>query len=152
MDQHRVDFELSARPTDEDFKTIVIEILKSTGKPLRFVELWNMIREKGFYISDNRLKDILRDLIVKDILMEFPDGTVGFPEWSRWYIPRRDVKRVKPITPHKFYKLYGNYASKIRRMGLPVEEALRIARYSFGKSDSYRKPRGGVSIEDIQRS
>jgi hypothetical protein len=145
MDRHRADFELSARPTDEDFKTIVIEILKSVGKPLRFVELWNMIREKGFYISDNRLKNILRDLIARDILMEFPDGAVGFPEWGKWYIPRRDVKRLRPIAPHKFYKLYGNYASKIRRMGLPVEEALKIARYStsFWKRSPRREPRGG---------
>jgi hypothetical protein len=64
--------------------------------------------------------------------MEFPDGTVGFPEWARWYIPRRDVKRVRPLIPRKFYKLYGAYASMIRRMGLPVEEALNTIKYGAG--------------------
>jgi hypothetical protein len=135
--QHRVDFELSARPTDEDYKTIVVEFLRAAGKPLRPVELWNMIREKGFYISDDRFRKVLRDLVARDILMEFPDGTVGFPEWARWYIPRRDVKRVRPLIPRKFYKLYGPYASMIRRMGLPVEEALKII-----KNEPWRAIRG----------
>jgi len=123
MAQHRIDFELSARPTDEDFKTIVIEFLRTIGRPLRPAELWNMLREKGFYISDDRFRKVLRDLVARDILMEFPDGTVGFPEWAKWYIPRRDVKRVRPIIPRKFYKLYGPTQQLIRRMGLPVEEA-----------------------------
>jgi hypothetical protein len=61
--------------------------------------------------------------------MEFPDGAIGFPEWARWYIPRRDVKRVRPLVPHKFYKLYGICAPMIRRMSLPVAEALNIIKY-----------------------
>jgi len=121
-------FELSARPRDEDFKTIVVEFLRAAGKPLRPVELWNALREKGFYISDDKFRKVLKDLIARDTLIEFPDGTIGFPEWARWYIPRRDVKRVRPIIPRKFYKLYGNCAPMIRRMGLPVEEALKIIR------------------------
>jgi hypothetical protein len=137
MAQHRIDFELSARPTDEDFKTIVIEFLRTAGRPLRPAELWNALREKGFYISDDRFRKVLRDLVARDILMEFPDGTIGFPEWAKWYIPRRDVKRVRPIIPCKFFKLYGGYAAAIRRMGLPVEEALNLIKYRrirFGKA------------------
>lgn len=126
MAQRRISFELSARPTDEDFKTIVTEFLRIIGRPLKPAELWDVLRGKGFYISDDRFRNVLRDLVARDILMEFPDGTVGFPEWARWYIPRRDVKRVRPLIPRKFYKLYGPYASMIRRMGLPVEEALKI--------------------------
>jgi len=127
--QRRISFELSARPRDEDYKTIVTEILKSIGKPLKPAELWNMIREKGFYISDDRFRNVLRDLIARDTLMEFPDGTIGFPEWAKWYVPRRDVERVKPLAPQKFYKLYGTCAPMIRRMGLPVAEALNIIKY-----------------------
>jgi hypothetical protein len=126
-------------------KDVVLETLRSIGKPLRLLELREALREQGHLVSDDKLRYILRKLIADDILVEFPDCTVGFPEWMKWYIPRRDVKKVKPLIPHKFFKLYGDYASKIRRMGLPVEEALKIARYStsFWKRSPRREPRGG---------
>jgi molybdate-binding protein len=55
----------------------------------------------------------------------FLDGTIDFPEWGKWYIPR-NVMRVKPLNPYKFYQRYGFYAVTIRKMGLLVEETLRI--------------------------
>ena len=145
IDEIDIDVEICPQPHDDKIREVIVEILKSVGKPLRLLELREALREQGHLVSDDKLRYILRKLIVDDILVEFPDSTIGFPEWGKWYIPRRDVKRVKPLIPHKFYKLYGNYASKIRRIGLPVEEALKIARYStsFWKRSPRREPRGG---------
>jgi len=132
-----IEVEVYTQPHDDKIKDIVVETLKSVGKPLRFEELWEALRDKGYYISDHKLKNVLREMVADGILIEFPDGAIGFPEWSKWYIPRDDVKRVRPISKYRFIKLYGDYALKIRKMGLPVEEALRIVRYSFGKWGSY---------------
>jgi hypothetical protein len=126
LDEIDIEVEVYPQPHHDKLRDIVVEILRSVGKPLRLLELWNALHDREYYVSDQRLKNVLREMIADGILMEFPDGTVGFPEWSKWYIPRSDVKRVRPITPHKFSKLYRNYASKIRRMGLPVAEVLNI--------------------------
>jgi len=125
----RLDVELKARPNDEEYKPMILEILKSIGKPLRFIELWNALHDRGYCISDQKLKGVLRKLIGDGILMEFPDCRIGFPEWSKWYIPRDDIKRARPINRYVFFKLYGDRAPIIRRMGLPVAEALNIIRY-----------------------
>jgi len=135
-----IDIEVYPQPHHDKLRDIVVETLKSFGKPLRLLELWNALHDRGYFVSDNRVKNILRELIADGILMEFPDGRVGFPEWSKWYIPRDDVKRVRPITPHRFSELYGNCASKIRRMDLPVDEALRIIRGDPWRAKSLSKP------------
>jgi len=142
LDEIDIDVEVYTQPHNDKIRDIVVEILKSVGKPLNLAELRQAFHGRGYFIGDDKLRRVLREMVADGILIEFPDGRVGFPEWSKWYIPRDDVKRVRPLGRYRFIKLYGEYASKIRKMGLPVEEALRIVRYSFGKSDSYRKPRG----------
>jgi hypothetical protein len=124
-----VDVEVYPQPHHDKLKEVVLETLRSVGKPLRLAELREAIRERGYNISDDVLRDVVRELIVVGTLIEFPDSTIGFPEWMKWYIPRNDIKRARPISSYKFYKLYGIHAPKIRRMGLPVDEALNLIKY-----------------------
>jgi hypothetical protein len=135
-----IDVEVTSQPHHDKLKEVVLETLRSVGKPLKLAELREAIRERGYNISDDVLRDVVRELIVASTLIEFPDSTIGFPEWMKWYIPRNDIKRARPISSYKFYKLYGIHAPKIRRMGLPVEEALNIIRCDPLRAGSLSKP------------
>jgi len=138
LDEIDIDVEVCSQPHDDKIREIIVETLRSVGKPLKFAELRRALNDRGYFVGEDKLRSMLREMIADGTLIEFPDGTIGLPEWIKWYVPRSDVKRVKPMNRYRFYELYGEFAAKIRKMGLPVAEALSSIRYLSEKRDNVK--------------
>jgi len=107
---------------DRELEEAIVDAIREAGRPLT----WRELKEKFSAIAgDDRLREALKKLIMRDVVIEMPDGAFGLPGMEKTYIPRR-VKRVRPLVPSKFYARWGRYAAQIRRTGLPVEEAVKL--------------------------
>ncbi len=106
-------------PDDEELVDLVKNKIKSSGKPLSWKELRAIFSGLA---GEDRLRKVLIRLIENDELIEMPDGTFALPGMEKGYVPRRDVKRVRPLVPRKFKERWGAMASKIRKLGIAIDE------------------------------
>ncbi len=116
------DVEVYKAPTEEELEKLVVEAIKEAGRPLS----WKELRQRFSGIAgEDRLRKVLVRLIERDELIELPDGTFAIPGMEQNYVPRRNAKRVRPLVPSKFRRRWGTLASKIRKSGLPLGEAVK---------------------------
>ncbi len=106
-------------PDDEELIELVKKKIADNGKPISWKEL------RAYFsglAGEDRLRKVLIKLIENDEILEMPDGTFALPGMERGYVPRSDVKRVRPLAPRKFKARWGSMASRLRRLGM-VEES-----------------------------
>ncbi len=116
------DVEVYKAPTEEELEKLVIEAIREAGRPLS----WKELRQRFSGIAgEDRLRKVLVRLIERDELIELPDGTFAIPGMEQSYVPKRNAKRVRPLVPSKFRRRWGTLASKIRKSGLPLGEAVK---------------------------
>jgi len=109
---------------DAELPYAIIDAIREAGRPLTLREL----KEKfSTIVSDDRLREALKKLIEEDKIIEMPDGTLGLPEMVETYVPR-DVKRVRPLVPSKFYERWGPNPASLRRAGRPLGELIKLRR------------------------
>lgn len=109
-------------PDDETLTKMVIKRISEAGRPLTWRELRSSFSGLA---GEDRLRKILIKLIEEDRVIEMPDGTFGLPGMERGYVPKADVKRVRPLVPRKFRERWGTSASKYRKLGIiqsPITE------------------------------
>lgn len=106
-------------PDDETLIKMIIKRIKEANRPLTWKELRTSFSGLA---GEDRLRKILIKLIEEDKIIEMPDGTLGLPGMERSYIPKPDVKRVRPLVPKKFREKWGASASKYRKLGI-IQEA-----------------------------
>jgi len=109
-------------PTDEELEKLVVETIKEKGRPLSWKELRQVF---SGIAGEDRLRKVLIKLIERDQLIELPDGTFGLPGMELNYVPSKTAKRVRPLVPTKFRRRWGTLASKLRKSGKPLGEALK---------------------------
>jgi hypothetical protein len=70
-----------------------------------------------------------------------PDGTFALPGMEKGYIPRSDVKRVRPLAPRKFKARWGSMAPRLRRLGVLEETttASSSAEFVRGKEERWQR-------------
>ncbi len=115
--------EVYKAPTEEELEQLVIDAIKEAGRPLSWRELRQIF---SGIAGEDRLRKVLIKLIERDQLIELPDGTFGLPGMEQNYVPRNTAKRVRPLVPSKFRERWGNLASKLRKSGLPLGEAIKL--------------------------
>ncbi|MDT7887942.1 MAG: hypothetical protein RQ885_03075 [Desulfurococcales archaeon] len=118
-------------PDDEELIELVKKKIAENGKPVSWKEL------RAYFsglAGEDRLRKVLIRLIENDEVIEMPDGTFALPGMEKGYVPRSDVKRVRPLAPRKFKARWGSMASRLRRLGVLEEGA--SAQASSGSSDS----------------
>lgn len=106
-------------PDDEELIDLVKKKIADNGKPISWKEL--RIYFSGL-AGEDRLRKVLIKLIENDEIIEMPDGTFALPGMEKGYVPRSDVKRVRPLAPRKFKARWGSMASRLRRLGV-IEES-----------------------------
>jgi len=107
-------------PDDEELIELVKKKIAENGKPVSWKEL------RAYFsglAGEDRLRKVLIRLIENDEVIEMPDGTFALPGMEKGYIPRADVKRVRPLAPRKFKARWGSMASRLRRLGILEEGA-----------------------------
>ncbi|MEZ0289617.1 MAG: hypothetical protein ABWJ42_00800 [Sulfolobales archaeon] len=105
-------------PDDDKLSKMVLKKISETGRPLS----WKELRASFSGLAgEDRLRKILIKLIETDRLVEMPDGTFGLPGMENNYIPRSDVKRVRPLVPRKFRERWGTSASRYRKLSMARE-------------------------------
>jgi len=107
-------------PDDEELIELVKKKIAENGKPVSWKEL------RAYFsglAGEDRLRKVLIKLIENDEVIEMPDGTFALPGMEKGYIPRADVKRVRPLAPRKFKARWGSMASRLRRLGILEEGA-----------------------------
>ncbi|MEM1611134.1 MAG: hypothetical protein QXQ57_05780 [Sulfolobales archaeon] len=107
-------------PDDEELIELVKKKIAENGKPVSWKEL------RAYFsglAGEDRLRKVLIKLIENDEIIEMPDGTFALPGMEKGYIPRSDVKRVRPLAPRKFKARWGSMASRLRRLGVLEESA-----------------------------
>ncbi len=114
--------EVYKAPTEEELEKLVIDAIKEAGRPLSWKELRQIF---SGIAGEDRLRRVLVKLIERDELIELPDGTFALPGMEEHYIPQRSAKRVRPLVPSKFRRRWGSFASKLRKSGMPLGEALK---------------------------
>lgn len=105
-------------PDDEELIELVKKKIAENGKPVSWKEL------RAYFsglAGEDRLRKVLIKLIENDEVIEMPDGTFALPGMEKGYIPRSDVKRVRPLAPRKFKARWGSMASRLRRLGVLEE-------------------------------
>jgi len=102
-------------PDDETLIKMIIKRISEAGKPISWRELRSYFSGLA---GEDRLRKILIKLIEEDKIIEMPDGTLGLPGMERNYIPKSDVKRVRPLVPRKFRERWGTAASRYRKLGI----------------------------------
>lgn len=105
-------------PDDEELIELVKKKIAENGKPVSWKEL------RAYFsglAGEDRLRKVLIRLIENDEIIEMPDGTFALPGMEKGYIPRSDVKRVRPLAPRKFKARWGSMASRLRRLGVLEE-------------------------------
>jgi len=105
-------------PDDEELIELVKKKIAENGKPVSWKEL------RAYFsglAGEDRLRKVLIRLIENDEVIEMPDGTFALPGMEKGYIPRADVKRVRPLAPRKFKARWGSMASRLRRLGILEE-------------------------------
>lgn len=105
-------------PDDEELIDLVKKKITEIGRPVSWKEL------RAYFsglAGEDRLRKVLIKLIENDEIIEMPDGTFALPGMEKGYIPRSDVKRVRPLAPRKFKARWGSMASRLRRLGT-IEE------------------------------
>ncbi|MCC6030238.1 MAG: hypothetical protein LM586_01170 [Desulfurococcales archaeon] len=105
-------------PDDDTLTKMVLKKITEAGRPLTWKELRTYFSGLA---GEDRLRKILIKLIEEDKIIEMPDGTFGLPGMERGYIPKPDVKRVRPLVPRKFRERWGTSASKYRKLGIIQE-------------------------------
>ncbi len=105
-------------PDDETLIKMIIKKISEAGKPISWRELRSYFSGLA---GEDRLRKILIKLIEEDKIIEMPDGTLGLPGMERNYIPKPDVKRVRPLVPRKFRERWGTSASRYRKLGIIKE-------------------------------
>ena len=116
------DVEVYKAPTEEELEKLVIDTIREEGRPLSWKELRQLF---SGIAGEDRLRKVLVRLIERDELIELPDGTFAIPGMEQQYVPRKNTKRVRPLVPTKFRRRWGTLASKIRKSGLPISEAVK---------------------------
>ena len=116
------DIEVYKAPTEEELEKLVADAIKEAGRPLSWRELRQIF---SGIAGEDRLRKVLIRLIERDELIELPDGTFALPGMEQNYVPRRNAKRVRPLVPSKFRRRWGTLASKLRKSGLPLSEAMK---------------------------
>ncbi|PWV37762.1 MAG: hypothetical protein DJ555_00680 [Desulfurococcaceae archaeon] len=106
-------------PDDEELIDLVKKKIAENGKPISWKELRTYFSGLA---GEDRLRKVLIKLIENDEIIEMPDGTFALPGMEKGYIPRSDVKRVRPLAPRKFKARWGSMASRLRRLGI-IEES-----------------------------
>ncbi len=114
--------EVYKAPTEEELETMILKVIKEKGRPLSWKELRQVFSGTA---GEDRLRRVLIKLIENNRLIELPDGTFAIPGMEQDYIPRSDTKRVRPLVGSKFKELWGPYASRLRKAGIPLKEALK---------------------------
>jgi hypothetical protein len=107
-------------PDDDELIDLVKKRIAETGRPVSWKEL--RVYFSGL-AGEDRLRKVLVRLIESDEIIEMPDGTFALPGMERGYIPRSDVKRVRPLAPRKFKARWGSMASRLRRLGTLEERS-----------------------------
>lgn len=105
-------------PDDDKLIKMVLKKISDAGRPLSWKELRSSFSGLA---GEDRLRKILIKLIEADKIIEMPDGTFGLPGMETNYMPRSDVKRVRPLVPRKFRERWGTSASKYRKLGVVRE-------------------------------
>lgn len=117
------DVEVYKAPTEEELEQIIKDAIKKAGRPL----VWKELRELFAGVAgEDRLRKVLIRMIERDELIELPDGALALPGMEYDYVPRKSTKRVRPLVPIKFRERWGSLASRLRRMGIPLGEALKL--------------------------
>ena len=111
--------------SDMELAELIKETIKRNGKPMSIREIKNSL---PVVVSEDKVRKVLKQLVDSDELIEFPDATFGFAYMVRGYVPRRNVRRVQPLSPEKYYKMWYPSPSFYRKIGKPIEEAMKIAR------------------------
>ncbi len=136
------DVEVYKAPTEEELEKLVVDAIKEAGKPLS----WKELRQRFSGIAgEDRLRKVLVRLIERDELIELPDGTFAIPGMEQNYVPKRNAKRVRPLVPSKFRRRWGTLASRIRKSGLPLGEAMKQL-----EETSYRIYQRRVAEEEVE--
>lgn len=107
-------------PDDEELIEMVKKKIYENGRPASWKEL------RAFFsglAGEDRLRKVLIKLIESDEIIEMPDGTFALPGMEKGYVPRSDVKRVRPLAPKKFKARWGSMASRLRRLGIVDENS-----------------------------
>jgi hypothetical protein len=92
---------------DEDIEDLVLEALRRAGKPLDFRELRKAIEGLGFLVGVDKLRKVLKSLILRDKVVEMIDGSFGFQEMVGSYVPKLK-ERVVPLVSEKFMERWGD--------------------------------------------
>jgi len=110
--------------SERELAELIKDVIKRSGKPISIKEIKNSL---PVVVSEDKVKKVLKQLVDRDELIEFPDATFGFAHMIRYYVPRRNVRRVHPLSPEKYYKMWYPSPSFYRKIGKPIEEAMKIA-------------------------
>lgn len=92
---------------DEDIEDLVLEALRRAGKPLDFRELRKAVEGLGFLVGVDKLRKVLKSLILRDEVVEMIDGSFGLQEMVESYVPKLK-KRVVPLISEKFMERWGD--------------------------------------------
>lgn len=92
---------------DEDIEDLVLEALRKAGKPLDFRELREAIEGLGFLVGIDKLRKVLKSLILRDEVVEMIDGSFGLQEMVESYVPKLK-ERVVPLVSEKFMERWGD--------------------------------------------
>jgi len=92
---------------DEDIEDLVLEALRRAGKPLDFRELRKAIEGLGFLVGVDKLRKVLKSLILRDKVVEMIDGSFGLQEMVESYVPKLK-ERVVPLVSEKFMERWGD--------------------------------------------
>lgn len=111
--------------SERELAELIKDVIKRSGKPMSIREIKNSL---PVVVSEDKVRKVLKQLVNSDELIEFPDATFGFAHMIRSYVPRRSVRRVQPLCPEKYYKMWHPSPSFYRKIGKPIEEAMKIVR------------------------
>lgn len=81
-------------PRDEELPDMVLDTIKSKGRPMFFDEL---VKAFSGIAGEDRLRKAVNHLLALKLLVEYPDGSLGLPG-MKWR-PRRLRKRRRRRTP-----------------------------------------------------
>ena len=111
--------EVYRAPTEDELADLVVEAIRERGRPVTLGELRELF---SGIAGEDRLRRVLVRMLASEELVELPDGTIALPGMERHYVPRRDVARVRPLAPTRFWRRWGRLAPRLRRSGRPLGE------------------------------